>query len=609
MGNQKSLNEITAILPILFFTTIYLFCVRLRIVPSNLAGFFWYAGKRIVGDLQCYFKEQALITVTAIAVLYLVYCALNKKDKIEKHKIYIPMAVYSLMVILSYAFCEYKKIALMGYIYRYEGTLALLCYMILLFYSMYVVKSEKSVTLVVKCFAAACFILGIWGIMQLCGINVHSLPTWLIVPPDLAGTGSMSRTEKVDAVEWFFGNRNYTAFFMVFPICIFSMSCIGVEENKKKLLYAALAGFMMFSLWQSASLGGMVGFAVAVLVAIMIAGVKNIVKWKKSIAMLLVAGMISVGVSLPVIMRDLGIDMPKSSGVAIEEESVKIPIETVKKTNDSAAAKKPKAAPLRFSEIENIITDGATVIFEFKDGPIIISVENNEIKSITDSFGKPVSAENGLFRAYIKPDERKDDQLLVVETRNMTWSFDTVDGIIYHKAPSGKLVSLDRVERIGFEGNEDFATYRGYIWSRTLPLLKETVLLGHGADTFAIYFPQADYAGKYNIGYINNETDIIISKPHNMYLGAAVNTGVVSMIALLAIYGIYLFESFKIYRKHQFIGYKDYIGMGIFIATAGFMVSGLVNDSMVGIMPVVYVFIGMGLAINKMIMREKAEFS
>jgi len=33
----------------------------------------------------------------------------------------------------------------------------------------------------------------------------------------------------------------------------------------------------------------------------------------------------------------------------------------------------------------------------------------------------------------------------------------------------------------------------------------------------------------------------------------------------------------------------------------GFMVSGLVNDSTVQIMPMVYVFLGMGYAINRLI--------
>ena len=72
-----------------------------------------------------------------------------------------------------------------------------------------------------------------------------------------------------------------------------------------------------------------------------------------------------------------------------------------------------------------------------------------------------------------------------------------------------------------------------------------------GADTFAMYFPQADYAGKYNIGYFSDTRNVIVDKPHNMYLGIAVNTGVISLIAVLCIFGLYLIDSFKIYRKKR----------------------------------------------------------
>ena len=52
-----------------------------------------------------------------------------------------------------------------------------------------------------------------------------------------------------------------------------------------------------------------------------------------------------------------------------------------------------------------------------------------------------------------------------------------------------------------FTSHESFASSRGYIWSRTIPLLKETLFIGTGADTFVIAFPQDDYIGKINSGY------------------------------------------------------------------------------------------------------------
>lgn len=111
-------------------------------------------------------------------------------------------------------------------------------------------------------------------------------------------------------------------------------------------------------------------------------------------------------------------------------------------------------------------------------------------------------------------------------------------------------------------------------------------------------------AGRYSIGYYRDNVNVIFDKPHNMYLGVAVNTGLISLIALLAIYIMYVVESVKVYRKLDFAEFSDYIGFGIFIAVAGFLVSALVNDSTVQMMPVVYVFLGIGFAINGFIRKR-----
>jgi hypothetical protein len=79
------------------------------------------------------------------------------------------------------------------------------------------------------------------------------------------------------------------------------------------------------------------------------------------------------------------------------------------------------------------------------------------------------------------------------------------------------------------------------------------------------------------------------------------------LIVLVVIFVLYLAESVKIYRKRQFEGFAEYIGMGIFIAVAGFMVSGLVNDTTIQMMPLVYVFLGMGFAINCMLQKKTKE--
>lgn len=582
-------QELWLLLPMLFLLTVFLFCVRGRIVPTYAADFFWFIKGEYAGDVYTYFRGQVLVVVTILAILYLLYCFASGQVKLEKHKIYIPMVIYAVLVLISYFFSEYKAIAWRGFDGRYEGTMILLCYMPLLFYAMHAVRSERGVRLIVRCFAVACFILGIWGILQVCGFGLDSLPAWLYVPSEMRKYVTLTEQMISNTVNWFFTNQNYTSFFMVFPICIFAMSCIGVEDGKKKLIYAVLTGLMLFNLWQSASLGGMVGFAVAVVVALIVAGGKNIVKWQKSLGLLILAGIISVGASLPVILREVGSASADVIGL------------------ETAYAEEVDDAPLHFSRIESIVTDGSEVTFAFAEETITITMEKDKIKSITDGTGRTVAADNGLLQASTSVHEDSGYTLLNVDTANQKWTFADVEDTLYFVTPSGKLISLHEVAHTGFDGNEDFATNRGYIWSRTLPLLKDTILIGKGADTFAIYFPQDDYAGRYNIGDYVNGMNIVVDKPHNLYLGAAVNTGVLSMLALIVLFGMYLVESVKVYRKCSFDGFAAYIGMGIFVAVAGFMVSALVNDSTVQMMPVVYVLLGMGLAVNRMVKKERVE--
>jgi hypothetical protein len=67
-------------------------------------------------------------------------------------------------------------------------------------------------------------------------------------------------------------------------------------------------------------------------------------------------------------------------------------------------------------------------------------------------------------------------------------------------------------------------------------MLKDTVLIGHGPDTYVLEFPQHDYVGKLN-SFSSHR--MIVDKPHNMYLQIGINTGLISLIGLLALYLMY----------------------------------------------------------------------
>ena len=133
-------------------------------------------------------------------------------------------------------------------------------------------------------------------------------------------------------------------------------------------------------------------------------------------------------------------------------------------------------------------------------------------------------------------------------------------------------------------------------------MMMDTWLLGHGADTYAIFFPQSDVIGRHNADF---PLQLVIDKPHNMYMHMAVGTGGVSMVAFLVLLALYYVQSARIYRSAVFGRFVEFVGAGIFIGTTGFAAAALVNDSSVSVMPLFYGLLGTGIAVNLMLMREK----
>jgi O-antigen ligase len=138
-------------------------------------------------------------------------------------------------------------------------------------------------------------------------------------------------------------------------------------------------------------------------------------------------------------------------------------------------------------------------------------------------------------------------------------------------------------------------------------MIKDTILLGHGADTFCLYFPHSDYVGKYNSGSFSKNINIVVDKPHDLYFGYIIGTGLVSLIALLTLWFSYVVQSFRLYVKNDDSDFTTFAGLGIFLGICGFLVAALVNDSSVSVTPMFYGLLGTGIAINIMIKQRKSK--
>jgi O-antigen ligase len=165
----------------------------------------------------------------------------------------------------------------------------------------------------------------------------------------------------------------------------------------------------------------------------------------------------------------------------------------------------------------------------------------------------------------------------------------------------GYFTKMKKGEAVLFTDKGSLGSGRGYIWARSLPILKETLLLGKGADNYWAYFPRYDYVEAWKNGYYAKT----ISTPHNMYLQIGVNSGVVSLIAFLAFFVLYFVDSVRLYWKDSFDSFLSQAGLGLCLATLGYMLTGFLNDMMVCVAPVFWCLLGVGMAVNRLYRMEK----
>lgn len=194
-------------------------------------------------------------------------------------------------------------------------------------------------------------------------------------------------------------------------------------------------------------------------------------------------------------------------------------------------------------------------------------------------------------------------QTFVVEIDGNDWNFRAdPQGYQYYNCYA-RIAPIEEAETAIFDGMEEFASKRGFIWARTIPLLKKHILLGSGADTFSIEFPQHDYVNFYNYGYGKQ----LISKPHCWYLQIGIQTGLVSLLAVLAFYAIYFIQSIRLYSKKIEDFYPAQVGMAIFVGTIAYMVAGVTNDSSITVAPVFWGILGLGVTVNIMVKKNRKE--
>lgn len=591
-ANIKRLsNNWKYLLPISLTVFLIPLIVYMKVVTLTPIEIAYWKGRVESPDFFSYYKMIGLNIFTILGTIFTYFYFKNTNSTIKKTNIYIPMIVYSLLILLSTLLAEHKSVAVWGFVDRYEGMFVLLSYLVIMFITINIVKDEKSIKVIIYPLLASATIIGIIGVFQYLGHDFFqtNLGKKIILPSHYKSLA--------DNLKFNFGkntiystlyNTNYVGSYMamIFPLTLILLTFSKDIWKKLKLLPLSL--LMFLNLIGSNSRGGIFGTVIALIIFLIFIRKQILKNWKIVVISLIILSVSIASVNkisngrltnqITGLKNDIvkligkgeteNLDVYKVKEVSVKDNILKIETtkETLKIINNRGQ--------ISFLDGDDTIVESE---YNSETGEIQLSDERYsgyDLKIVSD--GKNIILSLNLDR-YIS------NFVLTEET------FKYYRGLDVFK-------EIKEIPHYGFEGKETLGSGRGYIWSRTLPMLKENLIIGKGPDTYAIYFPQEDFKGRFNIKMFANSE--IVDKPHNLYLQIATNTGVISLLTFLSIVLMYLYKSAKIYFKNTLESELEIFGIGLFIAVIGYLVTGIFNDSVVSVAPVFFAIMGTGVAVN-----------
>lgn len=569
------------LLPLIFAMAVLPFIVRFKAFNPHLNQYAWFPDITEEDDCFLYYKMCLLTITLLIMILIILYRFYKKRYVLQFVGIFIPLSIYALLALLSAIFSGNRILSFFGSRDQFEPIFAVLGYCVLVYYAYQFVKTEEDIQRLMLCLVISAVVMSVIGFSQYIGHDISgSKPALFLM------TGSRNSSIQFNfpkgMVYLTLYNPNYVGTYAALILPILLVLLLFSKKSLNSILYIVAMIGLVISLIGSHSLTGLMGIGVAVIALL-------IFMWRYLLKRFYIAVPVLI-----VLLSAFFIVNKQTDNLMLQRIQGMTHLEKTEKnltginTCDDHIEIDYKKNTMNISfAVENEATGTFTILD--KEGKNITSVYDEATSSILiqDDRFPGFSIIPTMFGGTISFDVKIDDK---------DWIFtnQTGDGKYYYYNSVGKLDRIKTAESAVFTGYENIASGRGFIWSRTLPLLKRHIFLGSGSNTFITAFPQDDYVDIYN--YLGEGS--YLTKPHNMYLQIAVETGLFSLIAFLVFYMIYFVSSIKLYMKGRFNSYYAQAGLAIFIGTIGYMFTGLANDSSITTAPVFWVLIGIGIVAN-----------
>ena len=606
------------LLPAVFFTCFILLISRMMQGASAYAGLgemFYLGDNGVTTDFYFYWKAIAVYVCTAVALAFFGYRALAGKLWVRRSRLYFPLAAYLALVFLSFCFSEHRNIAWLGADGRYGGAAVILCCGFMFFYIFNSVVDVRSVKWFIWPLTACLFAASILGLTQAVGHDFFKtvIGQKLLVPNIETASGAMAwdiidsfASQGRTALEFVFdravyqtvGNPNYVALYMPLVLPLFAFLFLRESCVWRRVIWAAAFGLIMFNLFASQSFGAVVGAGFVLFACLLLSGRRLFSVTKPKLALVAIV-IICVLLNMQTLSGGIAKNILESAGPERAPAGVGEMAAGTVDVSDLEYYKRPAHS---VHKINRILTGAESVEITI-DGESFILTDDPQSLAAAPYF---VEAGRG---------EREDGTAMIsmmILGENRVWQFvKTSDGYRFVN-DFGKLVKLREVDSFGSDNHLYLGTGRVYIWSRTLPLLKDTILLGRGPDTFMLYFPQDDYVGRYNGSW---DFRAVFDKPHNLYLDIAFGSGVLSLAFFVALVLLFLMWGFRLYRARGGLpeegaqggepALADTVGRGVFAGVTGFLAAGMFYDGATSVMPLFWGLLALGAACNRICERNR----
>ena len=592
------------LLPLLFVVGVVPLICRMKEYSAKLSEYRWFTTNDVIFDFFLYYKTQCFLIAAAVMLVFVVAKWIKQGKKAFSLKLFAPLFVYMLLVFLSSVMSEYQEYVWSYSYEQFESVFVLLGYALLTYYAYLYVDSEYGVKIFMWILAAMALVVSLIAVFQMAGHDFFATEFGqnLILSKEHIDSGSEIEFTMGSMAYGTLYNPNYLGVFSVMLLPVFvtflftqASKCREVCKDKEakgqKKLFAVLR-------------------VVGVLILIILLGGGLLASQSKA-GLLVLIGVGCVGILLRLrgVLKYWYLVIPAITAVVLSFSLVDTAKDNLYTNRLKAALQIQKKEPdlqsfvttednviMRYKnrEIAFSVTEGFSTLLVVEDGELLELVQNEDGKyTFTDVGLSGITVENNYYEDIIS---------FAVTVGGETWSFLKNYAALGYEYVNefGRASACVEADSLLFDGYESFASARGYIWSRTLPLLKDTIFLGDGANTYAVTMPQNDYVARNQNGFYSQ----IITKPHSGYLQIAQQSGVVSLVCIVVFFGMYLIQSIKLYWNNKLAGSVEKIGFGLFLSVFAYLITFVTNDSMIVVGPIFWALLGVGLAVNRMVKEQ-----